>query len=169
MPLPLLYVVPGLLAAGAAAWEWVRTENDPAWSDKTVFNDRMRQLHSHILALNDVFGQCKTFMANKAQLSAWRAFKTNWSKFYAEVGKREYFDPNASQISNAKLYTSQLAQWVDVLNQLPECKGQKVPSPATVPQPPVDPLGDAKWEGVFRGLGWLALGWLGFRLFTRKR
>lgn len=169
MALPLLYLVPTLLAAGGAAWEWLRTENDPAWADKTVFNDRMRQLHTHILNLNTVFGQCKTFMRNKSQLNAWRAFKSNWSKFYAEVGKREYFDPNASQISNAKLYTSQLAQWVDVLNQLPECKGQApaTPSPATVP--PATPLDDARIDGTLRGIGWVAGGWLLLRLLTGKR
>lgn len=165
--IPLLYLVPGLLAAGAAAWEWVRTENDPQWADKTVFNDRMRQLHSHILNLNTVFAACKTFMASKAQLTAWRAFKTNWSKFYAEVGQKTYFDPNASQIANAKLYTSQLAQWVDTLNSLPECKGQQTPSPATVPSP--TPLDDARIDGTLRALGWLGAGWLVLRFLKRRR
>jgi hypothetical protein len=153
MPLPLIYVVPGLLAAGAAAWEWLRPENDPAWADNNVFNDRMRQLHSHILDLNSAFAACKRFMSNKQQVAAWRNFKSNWSNWYKDTG-RLYFDPNDAEISNAKLYTTQLAKWVDILKDFPECHGIAITPPKDTP-PGAKPSTD--W---LTPVAWIAGGWL---------
>lgn len=144
MPVPLIalaYLVPGALAAGAAAWEWLKPERDPEWGEKTVFNDRMRQLQSAIQNLNNAFAQCKGFMANKGELSAWRTFKTNWSKYYADVGKLEYLGPDSAQIANAKQYASQLVHWVDVLKSHKECVELAPTTPTAVPDPLI-PNGD---------------------------
>lgn len=136
MPLPLIYLVPGLMAAGAATWEWLKPERDPEWADKTVFNDRMRQIQGHITSLNAALGACPEFMAQTSNLAAWRIFKTNWQKFYGEVGTRTYFDPNQSQIANAKLYTSQLAKWIDKLKTFPTCQNVGVTQEALNPPTP---------------------------------
>lgn len=139
MPVPfiaLAYLVPGLIAAGGVAWEWMRPEKDPEWADKTVFNDRMRQLQTHLLDMNKALSACPSFTKNSANLSAWRNFLKNWSAWYKEVGKLEYFAPNDSQISNAKLYTSQLIHWVETLKTYKECVSPANAAPPTVPPPP---------------------------------
>lgn len=135
MPVPLIvlaYAVPAALAAGAAAWEWLRPGKDPEWDDKTVFNDRMRQVQSGIQNLNDAFAQCKGFMSNSGELSAWRTFKNNWTKYYADVGKLDYLGPSSAQIANAKQYASQLVHWVDVLKSHKECV-ELAPNTPTAP------------------------------------
>lgn len=133
---PLAVVIPALLAAGAALWEWLKPENDPAWSEKSVFNDRMRQIQSNMADLNRAFAACPDFMKNAQHLGAWRAFKLNWSKYYAEVGRLTVMGPNTAQIENGKLYCSQLAKWIDVLKSLPSCVNVSVtPPPATSTKP----------------------------------
>lgn len=138
MPVPfiaLAYLVPGALAAGAVAWEWLRPERDPEWGDKTVFNDRMRQIQSAIQNLNNAFAQCKGFMSNSGELNAWRTFKTNWSKYYADVGKLVYQGPDSAQVANGKQYASQLVHWVDVLKAHKECVEFAPTTPNPVPPP----------------------------------
>lgn len=139
MPVPLIalaYAVPAALAAGAAAWEWLRPGKDPEWDDKTVFNDRMRQLHTGIQNLNDALAQCKGFMTTTGELSAWRTYKANWTKYYGDVGKLEYLGPSSAQIANAKQYASQLIHWVEILKAHKECLALAPPGPAIPPPPP---------------------------------
>lgn len=122
MPVPLLAVlIPGLMASGAAVYAWLTPDRDGEWSDKVVFNDRMRTLHASIQNLNSAFAQCKGFMADATKLQAWRSYKTLWSQYYADVGKKEYFDPNSEQISLAKQYASQMVHWVETLKTFKEC------------------------------------------------
>ena len=167
MPVPIIalaYLVPGALAAGAAAWEWLRPEKDPEWGDKTVFNDRMRQLQSAILNLNSAFAQCKGFMSNSGELTAWRAYKTNWAKYYADVGKLGYLGPSDAQIANAKQYASQLVHWVDVLKSHKECVELAPSTPNPVPPGPLTPPSDTPpWLlPVAAGIG------LGIYLMSKK-
>jgi hypothetical protein len=112
--------------------------NDPAWSDKTVFNDRMHQIHSGILSLHTAFTGCPSFMKDKASLGAWRNYMLNWSAFYKAVGSKEYFDPNESQIANAKVYASQLGKWIAYLQSIKDCASRvpTVPSQVNAEAPP---------------------------------
>ena len=158
MPVPVIalaYLVPGLMAAGATAYEWLKPARDPEWADKTVFNDRMRTLQANIQDMNTALSQCKSFMGNAAELRAWRNFKTNWSKFYADVGKLEYFDANTAQTSNAKLYTSQLVHWVDVLKTHKECVTPTT-GPGAIPEPDPPPSDTPEW--LLPAVAGLALG-----------
>jgi hypothetical protein len=148
--LPLVYLVPGLIATGGAIWEWLRPENDPAWSDRAVFNDRMRQLQSNIANLNSAFSSCAEFMSNPQQLSAWRAYRTNWSAYYKDIGSLTLFDPNEAQINNGKLYASQLAKWIDVLKSISACTTLASPSTESKPPPHESAL---DWGSIILGAG----------------
>lgn len=122
MAVPLLAVlVPGLMAAGAAVYAWLTPDRDGEWSDRVVFNDRMRTLQANIINLNSAFAQCPGFMADATKLAAWRSYRTLWSQYYADVGKKEYFDPNSEQITLAKQYASQMVHWVETLKTFKEC------------------------------------------------
>lgn len=160
-----VYIIPALLATGAALWEWLRPERDPDWGDRDVFNDRMRQIQTSILDLNNAFGRCKAFVSNKQQISAWRNFRTNWTKWYKDTGKLTTFNPNDAQISNAKLYTSQLAKWIDVLKSYHDCLGTAV-TPATGKAPSGSVTSSIDW---FHVAGAAAAGWLLSRVFQRLR
>lgn len=147
MPVPLValaYLVPGLLAAGGAAWEWLRPERDPEWADKAVFNDRMRTIQSNILDLNKALNHCPAFGKDVASKAAWKNYMTNWSAYYREVGKKEYFDPSPPQIANAKLYASQFNHWIEVLKGYRECVTFAPPSGSTLP-PPAPPDDTPVW------------------------
>ncbi len=158
---PLIYLVPGLIAVGGFAWEWLRPENDPAWKDNNVFNDRMRQIHAAMLDLNNALGSCKRFVSDKQQLTAWRAFRTNFSRWYGDTGSL-YLAPNDAEISNAKLYTTQLAKWIDLLKQYPECHGTAVTAPKD--ERPTPPGGD-KFAWI-TPVAYVAGGWLLYRFLT---
>jgi hypothetical protein len=139
MAIGYTYLIPGLIAAGAIIAEWLAPERDPEWADKNVFNDRMRVMHSNILNANNALGACPAFMANKGNLDAWRSFRTNWSKYYADVGKLVLLQkPSAANVANIKLYSSQLLQWIDLLKTIPSCQppvGPPPPLPIVKPDP----------------------------------
>ena len=163
MALPLLvYLVPTLLAAGGAAWEWVRPDKYPEWADKDAFNDRMRRLHSAILELNTALAKCKAFMADKDSLQAWRNFKSNWSAFYGSVGTLNYFGPSDAEIATALDYTSKLLQWGKLLGEYKDCSAAPAPGQPPMPNEPSENIGPA-------GLLFAGLGLLGYLLSKAKR
>jgi len=131
MSLPLIPIALGLAgtAAGAAIHAWITGESPDPWTDKTVFNARMRDLQGLAMALNDGFSTCKPFMSNKAQLTAWRAARDGFSKFYGDVGSL-YFDPSEEKVEQAKQYASKFYFWTGEYNRL-KCGGKLAPTNPT--------------------------------------
>jgi hypothetical protein len=113
MPIPLAPAIPWVISAlgGGLLWEWVSGESDE-WGEAEVFNARMRDIHSGILQLNDLIARCDAMHSNAGELASWRAFVQNFSKFYADVGKR-YFDPPQGLIDEARRQAAALATWID--------------------------------------------------------
>lgn len=157
MPLPLIPIVLGTAAvgAGAALHAWLTNETD-AWSDKTVFNTRMAELHRLALALNDGFAACPAFMADKAKLGSWQGNRDNFGAFYGEVGKLNYFDPSDEQIAQAKDFASKFYFWSGEYERL-KCGTPVTPheqkDPYTEPPQPTDWLSVTKWAAI--GVGGL--------------
>jgi len=169
MPLPLLPIALGLAgtAAGAALHAWITGESPDAWTDKDVFNARMRDMQGLAMALNTGFAGCKPFMSSTAQLTAWRAARDGFSKFYGSVGSL-YFDPSPEKVEQAKGYASKFYFWTGEYNRL-KCGGKLTPTntnggskpspslfddPAPAPSVPVtDWLSIVKWTvGGLAGL-----------------
>jgi hypothetical protein len=84
-------------------------------------------------------------MSNAQQLAAWRNFRTNWAKYYADVGTLVYSNPSDPQIAAGKQYTNQLTKWISVLKSYKDCIGPAAGlshltsvDPAPSPQTPKD-------------------------------
>lgn len=162
MSLPLIPIALGLTAtaAGAALHAWVTGESADPWTDKTVFNARMRDMQGLAQALNDGFSSCAPFRRNAAQLTAWRAARDGFSKFYGDVGTL-YLDPSDEKVAQAKLYASKFYFWTGEYNRL-KCGGAVGPvnpggdpynPPPVVDPSPTDWLSVVKWTvGGLAGL-----------------
>jgi len=138
MTLPLIPIVLGSagVAAGSALHAWLNQSVD-SWSDKSVFNARMRDMHSLALALNSGFSTCAAFRANTSQLTSWRGNRDNFGKFFSDVGTLSYTSPSSSQISQAKDFASKFYFWTGEYNRL-KCGapiGPVRPAPAPAPAP----------------------------------
>ena len=163
MPLPLIPIVLGgtALAAGAALHAWLTGKDADPWEESTVFNARMRDMQGLGLALNDGFANCKPFLSDPAQLSAWRTARDGFSQFYKDTGT-VYLDPSEETVAQAKSYASKFYFWVGEYNRL-KCGG---PLPQDDPKDPYAPPAPApnptdwgqvvKWAAI--GVGTTALG-----------
>jgi hypothetical protein len=130
MPLPLIYLVPGLLAAGAAIWEgWLDPKNDGEWSSKTTFNSRMSQLHGLINTLDKEWKKSPKWK-DSPDRESWGVYRDSFGQWYKAVGSKVYLSPSESEISEAKRYSSMFTQWVKTFEQATKTKshtGGQVP------------------------------------------
>jgi hypothetical protein len=158
MPVPVIayYVLTGLGGYLLAQGDLVRwlAGSDDEWSDAEVFNARMRQIHTGILQLNELFAKCKVLHTpdKAAELTSWKTFVTLWAQYYKEVGSK-YFDPNENQIVESKNFATNLAKWIDVYSHLcgPVPTGLK--QPETVSQKPASSWGTWLLWAVAIGTG----------------
>lgn len=149
----------GAASAGAILHSWITGEDADPWEDKSIFNNRMREMHGLAIALNTGFASCKPFLSDKAQLQAWRNARDSFSSFYKDVGTLVYSSPTSEQVSQAKSYASKFFFWEGEYNRL-KCgralsqsssKGD-IYSPADKPpEKPIDYVAIIKWSAI--GLG----------------
>lgn len=155
MVLPLIPIAIGLTgtAAGAALNHWL-TNTPDAWSDRNVFNARMRDMQLLATALNTGLTHCPEITSNDAQLSAWRAARDGFSRFYHDIGALNYLGPNDAEIEQAKSYASKFYFWTGEYNRL-DC-GSKIPTPIDPAKPPA-PVGSnlTDWATIIK---WSVIG-----------